>query len=131
MIPRSVLLKNLFKNRYFLGNFLAKSRFRRISTDFRSKEGYHWKAQIFCRRSMYILRGLTSIKTSLPGLLRSRFFSLKFSKNQNRERGRRPILFPCYDFLVRSMLTIDKNEGDFQGGPYFASRTPNSYRTPP
>ena len=33
--------------------------------------------------------------------------------------GRRKLLKFSYDFLVRSMSTLDKNEGDFLGGPYF------------
>ena len=45
--------------------------------------------------------------------------------------GRRKLLKFSYDFLVRSMSTLDKNEGGFQGGPYFGALPPNSYGTPP
>ena len=33
--------------------------------------------------------------------------------------SRRALWKLCHDFLVRSMLTLDKNEGGFLGGPYF------------
>ena len=45
--------------------------------------------------------------------------------------GRRKLLLCSYDFLVRSMSTLDKNEGGFRGAPYFGAVPPNSYGTPP
>ena len=75
--------------------------------------------------------GLGRIKNSNAEPLKSEFSWLEIQKQEFWEMAWRKILRPTYDFLVRNMLKFDKNEGEFQGGPYFENRTPNSYGTPP
>ena len=65
------------------------------------------------------IEGSSTDNNLTPRALKIVFFSQKFPKHQNREMRWRALWNPSYDFLVRSMLTIDKNEGDFLGGPYF------------